>query len=196
MLYSVSPYLKLRIVGIEAELKLEHADAHALCREEVTKLVHEHEHAEHEDERQNVNRVCQLGTSDLQFYPAGQLLRILAGPLIHIAHACKRRHLSRLMRIHRLLDDMRNRREIQGGPRGNARRRFRSRRSARPADCVQPRARDTRDGGTETPSCRAPRSRAVPRPQGRAAAAAPPTAPDTRTHTESATACPSRRAAR
>ncbi len=38
---------------VEAELELQHADADALGGEKMTELVHEHEHAEHEDERQN-----------------------------------------------------------------------------------------------------------------------------------------------
>ena len=52
MPYSVSPRRKLTIVGIEAELELEHADADALGGEKMAELVHEHEHAEHERKRQ------------------------------------------------------------------------------------------------------------------------------------------------
>ena len=37
---------------VEAELKLEHADADALGGEKVAQLVDEHEHAEHEHKRQ------------------------------------------------------------------------------------------------------------------------------------------------
>src|SRR5215467_2431319 len=48
--------------------------------------------------------------SDLQFYPAGQLQRILTGPLIHFAHTCKRVDLDRHVRVHRVFDDTRDRR--------------------------------------------------------------------------------------
>ena len=65
MPYSVSPRRKLTIVGIEAELELQDADADALGGQEMPELVHEHEHAEHEDkcEKLSINPV----TSDLQF---------------------------------------------------------------------------------------------------------------------------------
>src|SRR2546427_3005431 len=50
-------------------------------------------------------------TSDLQFYPARQLERTLARPLIDCTDLLESCHLDRRMRIHRLLDDLRNRRE-------------------------------------------------------------------------------------
>ena len=40
-------------LGTEPERKREHADADAAGREEVTELVHEHQHAEHEQKRQD-----------------------------------------------------------------------------------------------------------------------------------------------
>ena len=58
MLYSVSPRRKLSDRRVEAELELEHADADALGGEEVPELVHEHEHAEHEQEREKCGH-CQ-----------------------------------------------------------------------------------------------------------------------------------------
>ena len=51
--------------GIEAELELEHADAHALGGEKMTELVHEHEHAEHEGKRQKCRQTSNLRPSIL-----------------------------------------------------------------------------------------------------------------------------------
>ena len=67
MLYSVSPRVKLSDRRIEAELKLQHADADALGGEEMAELVHEHEHAEHEHEGKKRQSLCRTSTSDFQF---------------------------------------------------------------------------------------------------------------------------------
>ena len=93
---------------VEAELELQHADADALGGQKVAELVDEHEHAEHERERQECNAPCSHSmTSDLQFYRARQLVRTLAGPRSTVADRCKRRDLGRLVRVHRALDDLR-----------------------------------------------------------------------------------------
>src|SRR5437773_865310 len=57
--------------------------------------------------------VTNAATSDLQFYRARDLERILTGPLVNLAHGCKRRHLFRPMRRHRGFDDVRNRHEAE-----------------------------------------------------------------------------------
>src|SRR3954466_6408450 len=49
--------------------------------------------------------------SDLQFYPARDLERTLAGPAIDCTDLLERRHLGRRMHVHRPLDDLRNRRK-------------------------------------------------------------------------------------
>ena len=43
---------------VEPELELQDADADALGGEEMPELVHEHEHAEHEGERQKCRQCC------------------------------------------------------------------------------------------------------------------------------------------
>ena len=63
MAYSVSPRVSLRQLRAEAERKREHADADAPGREEVTELVDEDQHAEHEQKRQD----CRHTNLRLQF---------------------------------------------------------------------------------------------------------------------------------
>src|SRR6267378_3262610 len=55
--------------------------------------------------------VIKAATSDFQFYCAGDLLRILTGPAVYGAHRRERRYLFRSMRLHRLLDDVRDRKK-------------------------------------------------------------------------------------
>src|SRR3954465_13698297 len=47
-------------------------------------------------------------TSDLQFYFACSLTRVLARPRVDAPYARQRRDLNRLMRCHRAFDDLRN----------------------------------------------------------------------------------------
>ena len=146
--------------GVEAELKLQHPDADPLGGEKMPELVHEHEHAQHEHEREKCRHQLRLHTSDFtsdfRFY--------LRGPSPENSSRAQRSTLrtsasvstcDRLMRVHRPLDQRRDRRERAAVPRGTARPRLRWPRSARPAGCGRPRARDTPAPGTETPPCRA-----------------------------------------
>src|SRR5262245_45811762 len=48
-------------------------------------------------------------TSDLQFYRARDLPRMFSSPAVDVANRRKCRRLRRLMRVHRRLDDLRNR---------------------------------------------------------------------------------------
>ena len=52
MQYSVSPRCELQELRPEAEREREHADAEPARGKKVPELVHEDEHAEHEQERQ------------------------------------------------------------------------------------------------------------------------------------------------
>ena len=190
MPYSVSPRRKLKMVGIEAELKLQHADADALRGEKMPELVHEHEHAEHEDKRQKSCQCPNQQTSDLQFYPAGDSQRTLARPSVDRADRCKRRHLSRPMRVHRLLDDLRNRRETPMRPVEKPRHRDFVGRIQHDRQAALGLERAVGQAQTrETRPCRARRNRAGRRAPDRATAAARPSDRDTKTHTESAAAC-------
>ena len=96
-------------------------------------------------------RTCQSrhGTSDLQFYPAGDLRRILARPL-RPRRAPRPASPPRPARCASIVRSMTrgNRRESRAGRRETARPRFRWRRSARPAGSARPRAPDTPGAGT------------------------------------------------
>src|SRR2546426_8025895 len=59
----------------------------------------------------NDKTVIKPGPSDLQFYPARHLERILTRPVVHRAHLRQRGHLRRPMRVHGPFDDDRNRGE-------------------------------------------------------------------------------------
>ena len=72
MPYSVSPRRKLQIGRVEPQLELQHADANALGGKEVAELVHEHEHAEHEEERCDGLQVTQHEDLRLSILPREQ----------------------------------------------------------------------------------------------------------------------------
>ena len=78
--------------GIEAELELQHPDADTLGGDEMTELVHEHQHAQHEHKCQKCGHSdCTTSDCQLRFYPAGELERIVACPAVDAAHFGKRR---------------------------------------------------------------------------------------------------------
>ena len=54
MQYSVSPRVNDKQLRTEAEREGQHADADAPRGQEMPELVDEHEHAEHEDEREKM----------------------------------------------------------------------------------------------------------------------------------------------
>src|SRR2546428_243458 len=59
----------------------------------------------------NDKTVIKPGPSDLQFYPARHLERILTRPVVHRADLRQSGHLRGTMRVHGPFDDDRNRRE-------------------------------------------------------------------------------------
>src|SRR3974390_385913 len=62
------------------------------------------------NDRSVTNALSSL-SSDLQFYPADDGLRLLAGPSVHASHFCNGARLDRRVQFQRAFDDVRDRRE-------------------------------------------------------------------------------------
>src|SRR5947208_14189607 len=108
MLYSVPPLWTLSTVGLKPSWNLStRMPTRLAARKCPSSCTNTSTPSTNANDRIVINR----RTSDLQFYPARQLERTLARPLIDCTDLLERRHLDRQMRIHRSLDDLRNRRE-------------------------------------------------------------------------------------
>src|SRR3989442_3733315 len=105
MPYSVSPRLNLMMVGLKPSWNFR---TRMPTRLAARKWPSSWTKTSTPSTKTNARMVI---TSDLQFYRAGDLLRILAGPGVHSAHRRQGRNLFRSMRLHRLLDDVRDRQE-------------------------------------------------------------------------------------
>src|SRR5436853_2149233 len=106
MPYSVSPRRKLTTVGLNPSWNLStRMPTRLAARKCPSSCTNTSTPSTNANERIVINR----RTSDLQFYPARQLERTLARPLIDCTDLLECCHLDRRMRIHRLLDDLRNR---------------------------------------------------------------------------------------
>ncbi len=112
MPYSVSPRRKLNTVGLNPSWNFSTRMPSALGRQEVSELVHEHQHAEDEREGRQ-SRQHQIPQSS-NCTPRAASPRILAGPRVHGAHGRQRRRppTGRCAR-HRPLDHVRDRREAE-----------------------------------------------------------------------------------
>src|SRR5439155_8522463 len=108
MPYSVSPRRKLATVGLNPSwnfrTRMPTRFAARKCPSSCTNTSTPSTNA-------NDRMVINLRPSDLQFYPARHVQRALARPLIDCTDLLECCHLGRRMRIHRPLDDLRNRRE-------------------------------------------------------------------------------------
>src|SRR3954467_5257419 len=105
MPYSVSPRRKLRMVGLKPSWNFRTLIPTRLaarkCPSSCTKISTPSTNAKDRS-------VVKPGTSDLQFYPAGDLQRIVPRPFVDGAHFCQRLHLERKMSVHRAFDDLCN----------------------------------------------------------------------------------------
>src|SRR5258705_6313792 len=110
MPYSVSPYRKLKIVGLNPSwnfsTRMPTRLAGRKCPSSCTNTSTPSTNA-------NETRVVSTETSDFQFYPACNLERTLAGLAIDRPHRGERRHLGGAMGFERSLDDLRNRHEAE-----------------------------------------------------------------------------------
>src|SRR5579863_8181816 len=110
MPYSVSPRRKLMIVGLNPSWNFSTLMPTRLAaRKWPSSCTNTSTPSTNANDRSVVN--CE--TSDLQFYPAGDFLRIFARPAIDGPDLDQRRHLGRLMGFHRSLDDLRDRGESE-----------------------------------------------------------------------------------
>ena len=156
MLYSVSPRRKLDDRRVEAELELQHADADPLggqewpssCTNTSTPSTNDKcKKRRHAAQPQTFNSTCPRAT-----------LRIRARPRVHRAHRCQRRRgLTARARPCVALDDVGRSPGNRAAPRETRRPPPRWPRSARPAGCARPRARDRPAAGRETRPCPARR---------------------------------------
>src|SRR2546422_4646547 len=110
MPYSVSPRWKLITVGLKPSWNL---STRMPTRLAARKCPSSCTNTSTPSTKANARSVVKLVTSDLQFYPAGDLLSALTSPAIHGADSPQRGYLCRSMRRHRALDHVGNHRECQ-----------------------------------------------------------------------------------
>src|SRR5260221_5365096 len=110
MPYSVSPRRKLMIVGLKPSWNFNTLMPTRLA---ARKWPSSCTNTSTPSTNANDRSVCTCETSDLQFYPPSDFLRILACPAIDGMYLDQRRHFGHLMGFHGALDDVRDRGESE-----------------------------------------------------------------------------------
>src|SRR5579862_1725175 len=103
MPYSVPPRVKLRIVGLKPSWNF---STRMPTRLAARKWPSSCTNTSTPRTKANDKIVMITGTSDLQFYPAGDIQRIVARPLVGRADIGQGGHRPGVVGIHRALDDL------------------------------------------------------------------------------------------